>query len=297
MTYVISVKCDIYIYNMFLTFSPRASDFSTTTSCVYLSYQRSEVSDSVLREWRKFLKRFRNVYFGKCLRRSDCLLSWTLMTSPQTSSRTWVPSLKSTRAEASRRWTPFWTTAKVGSCAWHSGRVIFLPSCGDWTATRCSNMVVPQGAPMRLRGICFEPPQPATRQSVQSGDHRTLQPFRRNYKAGTNPYLCLSLCDSPMADPGCWLLHNTVTTFRRLARKDLGSAMGFVPLLICWFPPGWSFFAASPCPESSQLACWTSLCFWPWQLWSPFALSSKCCTCWPFDWRTVPVHCSKGSPS
>lgn len=81
-------------------------------------------------------------------------------------------------------------------------------------------MVVPQGAPMRLQGICFEPPQPATRQSVKSGDHRTLQPFRRNYKAGTNPYLRLSLCDSPMADPGCWLLHNTVTTFRRLARKE-----------------------------------------------------------------------------
>ncbi len=40
------------------------------------------------------------------------------------------------------------------------------------------------------------------------------------HKAGTNPYLCLSLCDSPMADPGCWLLHYTVTTFRRLARKE-----------------------------------------------------------------------------
>ena len=40
------------------------------------------------------------------------------------------------------------------------------------------------------------------------------------HKAGANPYLRLSLCPLPLADPGHWLLHHTVFSFRRLVAKE-----------------------------------------------------------------------------
>ena len=48
---------------------------------------------------------------------------------------------------------------------------------------------------------------------------RAMRHLKLN-KAGTNPYLRLALSSFPLADPGHWLLHHTVFSFRRLVSKE-----------------------------------------------------------------------------
>ena len=114
-------------------------------------------------------------------------------------------------------------------------------------------------------------------------------------KAGTNPWLRLTLSSTPLADPEVWLIQTTVLGFRRLLRKEpilyhhwISFHRSYMGTLYCG-----PFFATSCLVETDWMACATPSCTGSWWLlaWPPtvaflrvqdaFAGWMDAICCWP----------------